>query len=98
MTVRQLLASTDSEELTAWMGFERIEPFGALMEEHRSGQIAAAVFNSQRSKPESPVLTPSDFSPALRRELQAAPEPEEERPQLDPHVEAQFLDAMFGFQ
>lgn len=97
MTVRQLLASMDSEELTHWMGFERIEPFGGLVEDFRAGQVASTVFNMARVS-ESAALSASDFFPALKRALHGEPEPEEEMADIDPLVAAQFLDAMFGFQ
>lgn len=70
MTVRQLLASIDSVELTEWMAFERLEGFGSLVDDLRIGQVAATVANVNRdSKARPQPFRPSDFMPQLGAEL-----------------------------
>lgn len=83
-------------EFTYWMAFERLEPFGALVDDYRAGAIASTVFNANRG-PKSKYLVPSDFMPALSAALHGEPEPEKPQPKLTPQQEAAFLDAAFGF-
>ena len=59
------------------MAFERLEPFGALVEDHRAGQIAATVANVNRDpKKKADAWTPGDFMPALGAEIDRAEERE----------------------
>lgn len=91
-TVRELLASIDSNELTEWMAFERIEPFGGLHDDFRAGAICAAVTNPYVPK-DKPSLGASDFMPTLKRFMvDAAP-----RLPDTPEAHAALLDAvLFG--
>jgi hypothetical protein len=68
-TPRELLSSVNSADITDMMAFCRLEPFGALADEHRAAQIAATVANVNRdpkTKPEPWVA--ADFSPVLAAE------------------------------
>lgn len=48
MTVRELLARIDSRELTEWMAFYSLEPWGSQIDDDRAGVIAATVANVHR--------------------------------------------------
>lgn len=43
--MRELLATTDSRELSEWAAFFKIEPWGYDIQNLRAGQVAAAVAN-----------------------------------------------------
>ncbi|MEW5248917.1 phage tail assembly protein T [Microbulbifer sp. 2201CG32-9] len=59
--MHELLATTDSAELSEWMAFFRLEPWGHEVENWRTGQLAATVANysGRIKKP----LKPQDFIP-----------------------------------
>jgi hypothetical protein len=59
-TRRELLASLDSAELTFWMAFDRVDPFGQERGDLRAGMIAANYSNWKRS-PNAERFKPSDF-------------------------------------
>ena len=50
------------------MAYERLEPFGPLASDLRSGQVCATVANVQRG-PKTEPYGASDFMPALRRAM-----------------------------
>lgn len=60
MTVKDLLSRIDSDELTEWAAFDRLEPFGDAREDLRTGIVAAAVVNHSMSPPRTP-MRPIDF-------------------------------------
>lgn len=63
MTVRRLLAETDSHELAEWMAFERVNgPLGGERSDFQAALIASTVVNAQRTKG-SPIAQVSDFLP-----------------------------------
>lgn len=67
----ELLSGISGEELNEWMAFERIEPFGALMQQQMFGMVCATIANvmgANKSKP-------SDFMGALARELKPRADP-----------------------
>lgn len=85
----------DSQELTEWMAFERLEPFGALADDARVGQVAATVANVKRGKDTEPY-TPGFFMPALQRALDGYPEAVAHREQT-PEELSNLIDArIFG--
>jgi hypothetical protein len=98
-TVRQLLAEIDSEELTEWIAFERLEPFGSLMDDFRAGQICATVANyaGKVRKEDAAAAQPGDFMPTLRQT--ADRKSDTQRPVLlaDPEAHARLIKAtLFG--
>ena len=96
--MRQLLATIDAGELREWMAFERMEPFGALQDDFRAGQIAATMANLHRADDAEPY-TPGFFMPALQRAVDGYAEREIVRPApgLTPDQQAALLDAvLFG--
>jgi hypothetical protein len=62
MTVRQMLASMSSGELTEWMAYDAIEPFGEPRADLRAGLVASAIVNHSMSPPKTPAR-PLDFMP-----------------------------------
>jgi hypothetical protein len=74
-TPRELLQQVTSADVSEMLAFQEIEPFGCYAEDIRFGQIAASIFNSQRTKHEDPVHRPSDFMPALHAELERSKPP-----------------------
>ena len=60
MSVRQLLASMDSCEITEWIAYDQLEPFGEQREDLRVGQICSTVANHSFSPPTKP-RKPTDY-------------------------------------
>jgi hypothetical protein len=58
--VRELLESISSEELSTWMAYDAIEPFGERRADLRSAQICAVLANIHRKKDSKP-FSPADF-------------------------------------
>lgn len=86
----------DSAEITEMMAFEGLEPFGALPDEFRLGQVAAVVANVNRDARTTPdPFTAADFMPALRAAFPAA-DPESKF-LADPEAQSALFDLMiFG--
>jgi len=57
-----------------------------------AGVVAAAVYNSQRTKDSDPLVNAADFIPASLSELSRVDEPEEE-PELTLDLLAEFFGA-----
>ena len=60
--VRELLARMGSDELTEWMAFYQLEPFGDFRADLRSAIVASTLANAHRSKEGKPFI-PEDFMP-----------------------------------
>lgn len=58
----QLLSEIDSAELTEWLAFDQIEPFGDPREDLRMGLVCSTVANHSFSPPKKPTR-PSDYMP-----------------------------------
>ena len=65
-----MLGRIESDELTEWMAFYQLEPFGDMRADLRSGVVAATFANANRSK-NAKAFTPEDFMPYVDR-----PEPQ----------------------
>lgn len=64
MTVRELLTRIDSRELTEWMAFFELEPWGSEIEDHRFGVVASTIANVNRDpKRRARSYEPDDFFP-----------------------------------
>jgi hypothetical protein len=80
-TVSELLSSLDSQELTEWMAYYQIAPFGEFRRDLQAGVIASTSANIHRGENTKPYL-PSDFllfpdkperdHDEMERELEAA--------------------------
>lgn len=73
MTVAQLERSVSSAELTEWMAFERIEPWGCRVEDHRAGLYAALKLNA--GKAVTDFIAPTAFFPWNEYKEPAPPAP-----------------------
>ena len=61
-----MLASVGSDELTEWMAFYQLEPFGDMRADYRSGVLASTFANAHRADGVKP-FTPEDFMPFMDR-------------------------------
>jgi hypothetical protein len=86
-TVRELLRRIDSHELTEWMAYYGIRPFGEEPADIRMGVLASPVANCVTT---SGGFKPSDFLPEYRRE----PEPQQTDEQIKDM--AVRINAMLG--
>ena len=75
MTVRDLLQKIGSDELSEWMAFYELEPFGEFRADFRGGLIAATFANVHRS-PHTRPFAPDDFMPFIKR--QSPPDPSQQ--------------------
>ena len=94
-TLREL-SEIGSEELTYWMAYADLEPFGPLVDDFRAGSGVAMTYNMNRNE-KSKALGASDFMPALKREMDRGREPDIDLSKLPPETQAAHLDALFGF-
>ncbi len=78
MTVGELLARMSSRELSEWMAFFTLEPWGCEVEDARAALIAATIANANRDpKKRRKPYSVSDFMP--RYTTEPAEEPWEEQ-------------------
>jgi hypothetical protein len=59
-TVKELLTRIDSHELTEWVAYDSIDPFGETRADIRQGYLTSAFYNAN-SKKGAKQLTPKDF-------------------------------------
>jgi hypothetical protein len=59
--VEELLGRISSHELTEWMAYDTIEPFGHSIEQRMMAQVVAAIYNVNRDPKKSKMLTAEDF-------------------------------------
>ena len=64
LPVREMLTSMGSDELTEWMAYYQLEPFGDYRADYRSGVVASTFANAHRAKDAGP-FKPEDFMPFL---------------------------------
>lgn len=71
MTVAELLARVSSRELSEWMAYAQIEPFGEERADLRAGVVAATVANTARDPKKRPrPFRADEFMPQFRRKRQ----------------------------
>lgn len=73
MTVKELLERVDSKELTEWMAYYTLEPFGQPADDLRMGIIASTEANAHRD-PKRKAFTPNDFIPDYSKKHQSIEE------------------------
>lgn len=89
MTVRELLARIDSRELSEWMAYAALEPFGETRGDLRAGIVASVIANVHRGKGQK-AFQPTDFLPEFGR-------PERQGQSVEDQVRiAELLTAAFG--
>jgi len=68
MTVDQLLAQISSRELTEWMAYALVEPWGEERADFRAGVVASVTANAYRDpKKRRTPYEPKDFMPSFAR-------------------------------
>ena len=72
MTVARLVREMSSAELTEWIAFSRIEPFGGAIEDYRAALYASMKANAARDG--KPPISPLDLFP-WNAEPEEAPDP-----------------------
>ena len=65
-TVRELLARIDSRELSEWMAFYSLEPFGDIRGDLQAGIVASTIANANSGKG-SRTFQPADFMPLMEK-------------------------------
>ena len=63
MTVAELGERMSSRELSEWMAYSTLEPFGEERADLRSGIVAATIANVHRDPAKSGPIAPSVFMP-----------------------------------
>lgn len=86
MTVDQLLNNISSRELTEWMGFYNLEPWGTEIEDYRMGATCATIANAHSEKGN---FTPKNFIPKYGDE----PDKQSYESQLKT---AEMINSLFG--
>jgi hypothetical protein len=71
--VRELLLTVDSAELSEWLAYYGLEPWGYEMDNWRFGMVAAQVLQPYR-KAGTPAFQPEDFMPKEKRPAQTREE------------------------
>ncbi len=71
-TVDELLGRVSSRELSEWMAYAQIEPFGEKRADLRAGIVASTMANIHRGKRKP--FNPEDFMPEFERQEKAPEE------------------------
>lgn len=69
VSVEHLLENISSKELTEWMVYYELEPFGEEREDLRMGIICSTIANANRGK-NSRAFKPQDFIPKFDKKRQ----------------------------
>lgn len=77
MSVEELLERIPSPELSEWMAYFAIEPFGPLRDDLHAGTIAATTANAAWGK-KSKSWSPEDFFPNLVDQVERRPQTPQE--------------------
>lgn len=82
MTVGELGARMSSRELSEWMAYDRIEPFGEQRADLRQAMTTAAVYNSIEAQRKHPKWhKPGDHLPFAERSEPVTPDDEPPDPE-----------------
>lgn len=87
-TLRELLATIDSAELTQWLAFDELEPLGADADDYRAALPAAVYINANRAQGAAAVH-PLDLLPWSARQRR-------EPVQLDDDALVDAFDRLVG--
>ena len=88
MTREEMLARISSRELSGWMAYAGLEPFGEAQMEYRAGLIASTVANTARDEKKQKIpFQPADFMRAAYKNEPAQSE------ELTPEMLMQKIDA-----
>jgi len=79
-TVGELLGRISSRELSEWMAYYELEPWGTVPADYRAGIVAAVTANANRDpKRQRRPFAPQDFMPVWSRPQPRRQSPEEQR-------------------
>lgn len=67
-TVRQLLSEIGSDELTEWIAYYQMEPWGEERADRRNADLMALTYNLHRG-PKAKAMKPQDFMPVYNQPL-----------------------------
>jgi hypothetical protein len=59
--VEELLSRISSRELTEWMAYDTLEPFGHAIDHRMMAQVVAAIYNVNRDPKKGKLLDADDF-------------------------------------
>lgn len=62
--------SVSSRELTEWLAYYELEPFGHVVDQHMIAQLSAIVINANRGK-DGKKARASDFMPKVERKIES---------------------------
>lgn len=83
MTVRELLARISSRELSEWIAFYAVEPWGVMPDDLRTGIITSAIANTNRDpKKQKKPFTPQDFIPHWEKPQLEEPQSADEQKRI----------------
>lgn len=78
MTVAELLARVSSRELSEWMAYSQVEPWGEERADLRAGIVASTVANTARNaKKRHKPFKPEEFMPTFERKTQTMEQQQE---------------------
>jgi hypothetical protein len=78
------------EQFQEWIAYYSLEPFGEPRADLRAGQIVAAIYNVNRAKASSPILSASDCALQNKRPVRPVHRTPEEQAKFDRIVFDQF--------
>jgi hypothetical protein len=87
-TVRELLARVDSHELTEWMAFHNLDPWGEYRADLRAGIVASTVANVNTVRGRK--FKPSDFMVDYLKRPEPEPKTVEELKDMAVRITAMF--------
>ena len=67
MTVKQLLNTIDSRELSEWVAYDTIEPIGSIRTDLAGGIISSTIANCHRGKNQE-AFKATDFMPLYKND------------------------------
>jgi len=70
MTVAELGQRMSSAELTEWMAFFSLEPWGTEVEDWRAAMVASVIANVNRDPKKRKPYEPKDFMPRYEPQVQ----------------------------
>lgn len=78
MTVAELLARVSSRELSEWLAYSQVEPWGEERADLRAGIVASTVANTARNaKKRRKPFRPEEFMPTFERKTQTMAQQQE---------------------
>lgn len=77
MTVNELLIRISSQELSEWLAYYELEPFGEERADLRMGILASVFANANRDPKKGRAFKPQDFIPSFEGKAKKQQTPQE---------------------